>query len=63
MSKLQKLEIKGRIGNLEITNQEILCEATGEWFNDIECFFRLDSGNWTVTFPNGMEVPFEQDAE
>ena len=61
MGKLQKREIKGNIGNLEITNQEILCEATNEWFNDIECFFKLFSGKWSITFPNGVEVPFEQD--
>ncbi len=60
MKKLIKRETKGTLGDLEITNQEILCEATDEWFNDIECFFKLISGVWTVTFPNGVEVSFEQ---
>jgi hypothetical protein len=60
MLKLQKREVKGYIGSIEITNEEILCEATGEWFNDCECSFKLDSGNWTIIFPNGVEAPFEQ---
>lgn len=57
--KLQKREIKVKWGDLEITNAEILCEATDEWFNEVMCRYYLSPALNTITFPNGVEVPFE----
>ena len=41
---------------MQIVNCELLCEETGEWFNEVECRINFEAGRVTVVFPNGVEV-------
>jgi len=60
MSELKTRKIFKTIGELNIVNRDVFCEATQEWFNEVECFIDItrDDGTYLI-FPNKVEAKIE----